>query len=437
MFLFKFLGNIKYNIFSSIKIFLDTFNFLLIINIFGASSKSDIYFFSISILQSLQLVQLMFVEQFMYFYNDLKIYSKEKAYNFLSVSLLYSLLIGFLFFFIFTASSNLVILLFVKHMSLSSKIILKDVLQILFFSLIFFPNNYIIRLLLNAELKLFYYYIILIIPSFFTFLTLIFEKFFNFPNLKFLACARTISSVIIFFIGLWIISTNFSLYFKPKKDVILILKKFIKNSFFMRLGHNLHNLLSTIITNSILSFFPPGYASYFFYSDKILQMIITVSVEPYYLTLRAKLSLEYSRDKINNMVTHIKKFYKNSFLIFFVLFIITFVTLPFIFKFFGKNLKINLLSQMLALMFLWSFIKFIESPFVLICIISKHSRIIIFCNLVFISIYYLISSELIKYMKVYAVPVSLILAQLFNFSLYFNFARKLLSRRKYSELSQS
>ena len=145
--------NIRYNLLAIFQVTLSIINSVLLIRLFGVSYQTDSYLMAIAIITALQLLQLMTVEQFMYFYHDLKIKSVIEAHKFYGAAITFSIIIGIISVILLLPGINLVINIFVHDLDPLRINLLKNILFILILGLLFNPMNYVNQRLLNAEMK--------------------------------------------------------------------------------------------------------------------------------------------------------------------------------------------------------------------------------------------------------------------------------------------
>jgi hypothetical protein len=86
-----------------------------------------------------------------------------------------------------------------------------------------------------------------------------------------------------------------------------------------------------------------------------------------------------------------------------------------------------MIREMFLLLAFWNLILFWESPFDMIIITSKKSKIFIFVNSLFIMIYFTILFGLKKFFGVYSIFPAMIIAQSINFIFYSRYALKILN----------
>ena len=112
--------NFRYNLLAIIQVFLALINSVLLIRLFGVSYQSDSYLMAVAIIAALQLLQLMMVEQFMYFYHDLKVKSVMEAHNFYRASITFGMIVGVVSFIVFWPSVTFIINIFAHDIKSSS-----------------------------------------------------------------------------------------------------------------------------------------------------------------------------------------------------------------------------------------------------------------------------------------------------------------------------
>lgn len=74
--------NLRYNFLAVYNLILAWLSSVLLIRVLGVSAKADAFLIASNIIASLQFVQTMFVEQFIFFYNDLKVNDRQNAREF-------------------------------------------------------------------------------------------------------------------------------------------------------------------------------------------------------------------------------------------------------------------------------------------------------------------------------------------------------------------
>ncbi|MBI5680829.1 MAG: hypothetical protein HZC47_08055 [Methanobacterium sp.] len=422
--MFKF----RYNLLAIFQISLLFLNTVILIRVFGASFQTDAYLIASSIIEALGLIQLMSVEQFMYFYHDLKVKSVEEAYKFYNSSLVFSIVVGIAFFAILFVGINYIIDIFAYNIDPQRYIVLKDVLIILIVGMIFNSANFVNQRLLNAEMKFSIPYILEGIFPLFILISLIYILISNNPNIEFLAYARVLGIIIAFILGLVIIK-KLGIPFKLRLRHPM-LKSFVKNSFSMRFGHNIHNLFFNPITTNILSSLPVGYASLFYYAQMIVIAVNSMVLGPSIRVLYSKVSNYWAEDEINLIKKSIKDYLRIYIPLFVVALILTFFIIPTALNLISSGTlspaDIELIKYIFAGLAVWYLIIMIESAFVSVGVASKNSVIFITTNTIFIIIFFSLSFLLKNDIGVFAIPIAAIIGQIINFIFYSTYGLKLL-----------
>jgi len=420
--------NIRYNMLAIFQVTLSIINSVLLIRLFGVSYQTDSYLMAIAIITALQLLQLMTVEQFMYFYHDLKIKSVKEAHNFYGAAITFSIIIGIITVIVLLPGINLVVNIFVHDLDPLRINLLKNILFILILGLLFNPMNYVNQRLLNAEMKFSLPYILESFYSLFISLSLFYILFTNDLNIVLLAYANVIGFIFAFIVGFGLVKRQ-GISIKPKKYHPLM-NNFIKNSFSMKFGHNIHNILYVPITNNILALLPIGFASYFYYAQMIVIGINAIVMGPQNRVLLSNVSSLWSEKKLDLITQLIKRYLKIFVPLFIVLLSITYFLIPTILKFISSG-KLSIIdSTYIQMVFLglavWYVIIMAESAFVSVGMASKNSHIFIVTNSIFIVVYFTLSLFLVNTLGIFAIPIAAIIAQLINFTIYSNYCFKIL-----------
>jgi peptidoglycan biosynthesis protein MviN/MurJ (putative lipid II flippase) len=424
---------LRYNALAIIQIIVLLFNTIFLIRIFGASIQSDAYLMAAAIIDAIGLLQLMVVEQFMYFYHDLKLENPEKAHSFYNSSLFISIISGILLLVILFFGVNFVVKLFAFNLTQERLSSLTTIISIMIFGVVFTSANYVNQRLLNAEMRFSIPYILEILYPLFISGSLLYIILTNQVNIEFLAYARVIGLLSIFIIGLYFVKT-LGIHINFKFDPYMM-KNFVSNSFTMRLGHNIHNLLFSPITTNILSTFPVGFASCFYYAQMIIFAINSIIVGPSNRVLLAKVSEMWSKKLISQIPEIMKKYLKNTVPIFILTAIISYLIIPYVLNLISSGSlslsDIDLIKYVFVGLAVWYGIILIESAFVSVGSASKNSRIFIFTNSIFIIIFFCLSFYFKDMFGLLVIPLAAIIAQIVNFIFYTRFAIKII--RDHSE----
>ncbi len=419
---------IKYNFLVLIQILISILNSVILLKLFGVSYKADVYLMSIAIFSSISLLQLMFVEQFMYFYNDAKTVGNEYAYKFYNFSLFFSLATGLVMFLIFYIFRNFLVELYAFGIDPERRDLLVKSVTILVFSGIFNLALYVNIRFLNAEMHFSLPYILEMIPGFMTLLMLIYSLIFKLNNIEPILIARITGTVISLSISIYFIfkyiNVPFNIVLKHK-----LAASFIKNSISMRFGHNIHNLLFTPITSNILAILPNSYASIFYYAQRLIQIVYSLTTGPSHRVFVVKVSKLFSNKKYDEIKKSAIQYLKIVLILYVAFSVIVFLIIPYILPILSSKLttqNIWMIEIMFLFLSVWYFILTLESSVTPIGISSKRSKIFITTNTIFIVTYFFISFFLKEIIGIYSIPVAATIAQLINLILYVLFAKKIL-----------
>ncbi len=420
--------NFRYNLLAILQLSFSIINSVLLIRLFGVSFQSDSYLMAVAIIAALQLLQLMMVEQFMYFYHDLKVESVKEAHNFYRASITFGIIVGVVSFIVLWPGVTLIINLFAHDIDPVRFNLLKSILIILIIGLIFNPMNYINQRLLNAEMKFSLPYILDSLYYLFISLGLFYILFSNNVNILILAYANVLGLIIAFILSFILVKRE-GISIKPKKYHPLM-KKFVKNSFSMKFGYNIHNLLFTPVTNNILALLPIGFASYFYYAQMIVIGVSSIVMGPQYRVLLSNVSTLWSEKKIEDIKLLIKRYLKLFLPLFIIALAITFFLIPMLLNLITSGQLSKTDDSYIQMVFLglavWYVIVMAEGAFVSVGMASKNSRIFIVTNSIFIIVYFSTSLLLVKSLGIFAIPVAAVIGQSINFILYSRYTFKLL-----------
>jgi len=419
---------LRYNLLALFQLSLGFIIYVFFIKLFGANNKTDAYFLAESMFSAFQLIQFMFVEQFMFFYHDIKNKSKEQAFDFYKFSVFLSFTVGLISVFFLYLLSDLIVNIFNFGLDDERKLFLKEIWNILIIGTLFTLINYVNIKVLNAENRFSVPYIIEAFPSLCVVLTFVYMFVFSVHKIELIAYAKVIGlslTALFSFYFVWKIGIPVGIKLSHAKA-----KEFIKNSITMRFGHNIHNFLFIPITNNVLSTLPTGFASYFFYAMKFVQVANSLVVGPQFRVFQSKVSNEWYQNNRNKVLALMRRYVLIVTPVFLIVVLLIYLFLPVFFSILGKTLSVNEVSTVGYLFLsssLWYTIILIESIFVIISVVSKDSKIFIITNVIFIVVYFILSWTLKDFVGVYAVPLSAIVAQLVNFAFYTKYALKKLN----------
>lgn len=424
---------LRYNVLALIQAGINFSNVILLIKFFGTSVEADVFLLSLSIISSLGLIQLLFVEQFLYFYNDLKIKDQKNAEWFFHSSFVFALIVGVVFWLTTLFLSPIVIKAFAFSLDEQRFNTAIKIFSIASFSLAFIGVNHIFRGKLNAEGYFSMPYVSSSVPYFFVLLALVWCFLSGRVNIMIVVYALAIGSVFQFILNIVVLKIlGFSIQLRIGHP---LMKNFIKNSISMRLGHNVHNFFFPLIVNNILSSFPVGSVSSFYYAQKIVNAIASIAIGPSQNVLSAKISELWSRAKVQGIKLQVKQFLKLTPAIYVLISFVVFLVIPFILQIISShNLSkstIQLIQTLFILLALWQLIIIIESPFAAVGISSKNSKLFTIVNSIFIVLFFLMVIVFKRYVEIFSLPIAAFFAQTVSFSIYTLYALMLLNVERF------
>jgi len=420
--------NIKYNFLVLIQLLLNVVNALLLIKVFGVSGQVDSYLLSASIISTMQLIQLVFFEQFLVFYTDLKSKSQSESNNFYNATLFLSFMLGIVSISVLYVFKSLIFKVFVFNIDAQRLEYLNAISIVLFLSLIFIPISSLNEKLLNAERKFSIPYILTCLPTLFIVIAQLTIYFLSSNKIIYLAYGQVIGLALSAIIGTIFITKKIVpfefVFYHPD------IKPLIKNSFTTRLGDNIYNMLLPVFLNNILVTMSAGTVSCFYYAKKIIDTLKQLTIGPAVKIFRTNLTNFWVTYDIEKIRKDMKKFLTGSTLLMLSGIILSFLILPTALKIIsmGKLSENDLHSINYIFLSLcpWYLVVIIEAPYILAIYTAKKSKIAIFANTLFIITFITLASILKDRIGIYAISAAGLFAQIFNFIIYKNYTEKLL-----------
>ena len=365
--------------------------FFLLASIFGATIESDRFLISVSIITSVQLLQLMFLEQFLYFYHQQKAKSPSHSKSHYQTALLFAFAIGFTFFIAVIMLTNVLLLMFSNpENAIHLKIELHaDLIKTLAIGLIFYPITFVNDRLLNAEKRFAAPYISETMPFLFMSIYLILgDKFApeaqtinSLSNVRVLgfSAAAVLTLIIIFRQGFF---TKLDLKFNSD------FRKYVKNSLKMRFSHNLHNFGLVLITNYFLFVQIEGVASVFHFALKGITIIKQVIIGPFYRIFQTQLSTDYSRSNFQNLSVRAKRFRLRILAQYIIFVFLVWIFLPSIFEILApQQIEEKFYSDItttFALIGIWHLFMVFDLPQITLLMAAQNYKVFFRANLTFI-----------------------------------------------------
>lgn len=403
-------------------------NAVLLIKIFGISAQTDAYFICQAVIGALQMAQLLFVEQFMYFYNDLKVKSAASAHDFYGFSLFVAAVSGLSLLVLAAAGATPILNLFAHGLDPERMQILRKLFFMFSLTLAFNIAIFVNENLLNAEGHFSLPYIINILPSLFTLAALGYAWRYKDARVELLAGATVAASFAMCGTGLLLVKkTGIPLRLRTGHPAA---KAFIRNSISMRFGHSIHNLLTPVITTNILSSLAAGFASQFSYAQKIIMILYSITTGPSIRILTSRISGLWSRRDLAGIKSSMNEYVKIAMPLLSISVIISYFLIPEALTVIGARnlspLDISEIQFIFLCLSAWYLILASEAIFTTINIASKNSLVFIKGNSSFSLIYFCVAFGLRGRLGIYAIPAGLVTGQVVNLAYFSYCAFKLL-----------
>jgi len=402
----------------------------LIFLLFGVSKLSDIFFFTMTIVGSIQLIQLMFLEQFMYFFHRLQKYSAVEAQNFYHYSATLTLMVGLgTTFFIY--GINTFEPQWLKFgLPEESFHIYHPLFLVMLIGLVFYPLLSINDRLLNAQGMFALSYIVSSSMHIALFLTLIVMIIFDLHDILYLGVAYTggiiIGALASIVVIRRVIGFDLKLVFKHK-----LAKEFFQKSFGMRLGHNIYMVLFYPITNYFLALMPAGSISIFYYIYRAVIALFSITAGPSYKMFMAKMSHLWAQKKYYAMKIHMKRYAAIASLQYLLIGVVGYLILKTMLSplavYFQIKLnmqEIDTMIKLYPLILIWQFIVIFESSYTGVLIVSQQVKKFILINFLFICTYSVLNYLFVDFNQVFALALFACCAQLISMMLYRYYAKQ-------------
>lgn len=420
---------LKYNALALVQIFFGLFNSILLLKIFGVSIYTDAYFMGDIILGAVVMAQMMAVEQFMYFYNELKAESRESAHALYAYALCLSLVIGAVSFAAINVFSTPLIMIFAYKLDPARLEVLKRLFPVFSLLAILNPLNFLNAKLLNAEGRFAYPYVLGIIPSLFSACSMAYLYFSGGSDIIMLLAASVAGNAVAGLLGLWAVKSSGV----PVRFAVSHPSggEFVSNSLKVKFGHNINNILTPMVTNNMLSAFSPGAVSYFGYAWKIVGVIGSLATGPSSRIFASGISIAWPLRNSGEIKAMTGEFLRLITPLFCLSAFLSYAALPYALELVSSSRLSGQDIAAIRMMFLalaaWYLTGLVEGPFLQICIASKRSRVIILNNSAFIAVYFFTSWVGKGALGIYSIPFGLVAAQSLSFLLYYYRASKMMN----------
>jgi putative peptidoglycan lipid II flippase len=403
-----------FNILNAIQVALGLTFQVLLARFYGASKYTDIYFVSISILSFISAFVFFYLDLFIQYYNDLKINDHRAAIRLYHALYNISIITGLIIFIISSIIKNIIFEIYVPGFDKYSMSLLASYFQIVSFTFIISGISKLNDTLLNAEMHFFLPYVLGIIYPAFNIVALI--LFSDKYGIIVIAYSILLSQIVTVIIQQYYIARKLKIGMGLALWHTDIIRLFAVSAS-MRIGHQIWTL-NNLITTNILSHYPVGMISLYSYASRIISTIFEITNSPILKIYYSKTSYALARTDFVAIKGLIREtLSQNS-----ILYILS--VLPFLLYLqdilsivFGNKFTVNdiqVIYYLFVLLIPLYLILTVETLYSYVIILMKKGSKIIIINIVYIILYAALLFTLNIYIGIYAIPMALIIAQLYN-----------------------
>lgn len=417
----------RYNFLALSQVSLSAAGVLLLTRTFGVSGAADSFFVAFSIISAAQLLQLMGFEQFMYFYNDIKISAPDSANGFYRFAVTWAAVTGIVSLLAVSLIPGLLVKFFAGGLDPSRFTATLDFLVWFAPYLLFYPAICVNERFLNAEKRFAWPYVISSLPMGMLFLAQVWLLLSSSGNYSLLPAAYSAGAAIGALLGFYV---SFQLgarpgiaFTHPAGPALL------RNSVAIRLGHNIHGFLLPVVVNNFLSHMPGGAIASYNYAWRLGSALQSVSAGPSQKMLASHISGAVSGARPEEIPAFCRQYRGTALVFFAVLAAAGFFLIPSLLALIGGGMSpesIRIIRDMYVMLLPWFFLMVLEAPYVLTIIAFKRSHALIVVNSAFIAVFVSALFLMRSGLDIYSLPAAGMLAQALNYSIFWLYVRKAL-----------
>lgn len=403
---------------------------LLILKFFGVLGVADAYFMGLAVVAAVNLLQLMMVDQFIYFYQERRAEGPAIAARFATTVLMQCSLVSLLVVALLWFFKNDLLTLFAAGFDPERRELTVELLTILLWTCALYPANFVLHRLLNTESRYGVTYLFELLIPVSSLAVFIYFYFAGSSEIQLLAYARVVGLLLSVLLGLL---TVWRLRFL-RRAALFSTGAFdcYRNSFTMRIGHNFHNFLFSPITNTILSFLPQGSVAIYYYADRLAQIVSAVVIGPFQRVFQVEVG-ERWRKKDTGPIRSMQRVYILRVAALYALATLaTFFVLPYLLELIGSRFvdaqQVRILQWMYLGLAGWVGLIALEFAFVSVGLAARKSGLFVWVNLLFIASYAALCLVAREELGIFVIPMAAIAAQAVSFVIFFRYVRGLLTR---------
>ncbi len=424
------LFNTRYSSLAFMNVGLGFLNSILTIRVFGVGVEADALFISNSIIAALSLISSLWVEQFLYFYCEERAVSADSAKRFWSSAITVSLFIQVMLCGVLYLTIDPLISVFSAKLDAVRRSIIRLILPVQLLGFLVFPINAINRALFNAERRFALPFIMQLVPPSGILIALVICLVRRKPDIVlFVSCNATALLCLPAFQAVLLHRMGFQ--FKPRLRHAA-LGRYLLNSMTMRIGHNINNLLLQPLLTNTVSGMSVGNASSYGYGRKLIDVLQAVLLGPSFNILNTRIAEAWVKKDVGKIRAAIRSYITLALVLLPPCILIGTLALPPLLRLVAGNEnlvdRIPLIRNLFLVLSAWLLMATIETPFVLIISAAKKSSVFILVNTINIGIIAVSLAILNRYIGIYCIPASLMVGQVFNLSMFFIVAVRMLAQ---------
>ncbi len=412
---------IYYNIIYMSSVALNILNMLVILKMIGVSFASDVYSMAISIVSVLNLIIMMFHEQFPVYFSE----SLDKR-NFYILSILINKLIQLIITILAMVFLSQIINIFVNTSSMIDRTLLRRYIFYMLVSQIFNPTNGFSYKVFSVEKRYLESVLVQSISSFIVtillFIMIAGKKFNILLFLKYSMVLNIFTGLVVFLVTRWMLVGDRKRRIISESKPVL---KMIINSLKVKSSSSLYTIIINPIVSRELSTYREGIITIYSYAKKSADIIYSISVGSYFNIVYSKMLESPPLEKLNSVV---KSFYKACFknsLVFIVLGTLASPVVYVVFLSSNQNIGLLVYLGIFILSLVWGNVMILENPYSIMQSIKKKSTAFILANILNIIVVYL-ALRFFSVLNVYKIPLALGIGQISSFIIfYFSHARSI------------
>lgn len=265
----------RYNLLALIQAAVGAANVLLLYSVYGLSDSTSVFLITLSVIGSMHLLLSMAYDQFVFHYIKIRVEEPERAETIFVGMLAVISSIGFGCAAAVFMLAEYVIGVFAGGFSGERVTLAIDLMKILSLSLMLGSVLQLAQARLNGLCKIEWSYILTIIPQLLQACVLLYASLYP-TTVHLAALSLPVGQALSVLVGLLLVKPTFNRSLHSAQT----LKQILLDSLRVRAAHNIHNFFSLYIINVILSLLPSNLASIFILMKRVADMFLMVITGP-------------------------------------------------------------------------------------------------------------------------------------------------------------